>query len=75
MKKIIRRPSPLHSKLKFLLDSDKDIIVTYNYPDRSVVKKTLSSNFLKIKGKVRKISDIINDLHAISHDKGAKFYI
>lgn len=75
MKKVPRKKPSLYSKLRFLMSKRKDINITYVYPDKTRVVRSLNNEFLSLNGKPRKVDDIVADLFAIKEDRGADYFI
>jgi hypothetical protein len=61
----------LPQKIRQLKNGEIGSKITFVMNDNSKVIETLSESFLNNK----KINQIINDLYAITHDKGAKHFI
>lgn len=65
--RVRRRRLSLPQKLRKLKTTGDECIITFVMPDGSKLSETLSEKFLEKK----KIGQIITDLYAISHDRGA----
>jgi len=65
--RVRRRRLTLPQKIRNLKTTDNECVITFIMPDGSRMTETLSDRFLNGK----KIGQIITDLYAISHDKGA----
>ena len=66
----IKRKQSIHSKLEFLISRNKDITINFIAHDGAKTTQHLSDKFLEGKSTNR----IVNDLHALSHDKQAKYF-
>jgi hypothetical protein len=77
MKKVIvvKKRISLHSKLRWLMSKNKDISITFVYPDKTIIKRCLNKEFLTNNGKPRNVDDIVNDIYAINHDRGSEYFI
>jgi hypothetical protein len=66
-----KRRISLPQKINMIRNQEMDMCVTFLMPDGSRITESLNEKFL---GK-KKVGQIITDLYAISHDKGAVKFI
>jgi len=69
--RVRRRRLSLPQKLRIIKTQGDSCVITFIMPDGSKLSETLSEKFLDRK----KIGQIITDLYAISHDRGAINFI
>ena len=64
----------LYSRIRNLLNKKDEMNITFVYADKSRVVKSLTSNFLRVNNKPRKVDDIVQDIWALHHDRGSEYF-
>jgi hypothetical protein len=70
MIRVRRRRLSLPQKIRRIKEDQMEAVITYIMPDGSQMSETLSERFMQGK----KVGEIITDLYAITHDRGASTF-